>query len=136
MSVSQQEIGAFIDSIAGDKRTPAAIAGRLIEEVIELALASGMPPGKIFEHVADSLHNQALKASDTYTIFPSQLPSVATHGEQAEEAADVSIILKDFCHVAGIDLGAHETLKWEKFKTKTFRVVDSGVVYTVKSHIR
>ena len=109
MSVSQQEIGAFIDVIAGDKRTPSAI---------------------------DSLHNQALKASDAYTVFPSQLSSVATPGELPEEAADVSIILKDFCHVAGIDLGAQETSKWEKFKTKTFRVVDSGVVYAVKPHIR
>lgn len=139
--VSQVEVGAFIDNVSSAagvaQRKPAAVAGRLIEEVVELGLAAGLSPGRIFEHVTDALHNQALKASTSCcTVFPSQLVADTSDSERAEEAADVSLLLKDFCHVSGIDLGAEETTKWRKFTGKSFRVMPTGVVYAVKPHVK
>lgn len=130
------EVGAFIDGVAGKGRAPKAVTGRLLEEVVELALAAGLCPGAIFGHVADALHNQALKSSAVLgqTVFPTELTG---EGDAlSEECADVSILLKDLCHVAGgIDLPRAERAKWAKFTQKTFRVASSGVIYATKPHI-
>lgn len=133
---STATVGSFIDSVAGQRRTPAAVAGRLTEEVVELALAAGLSSGQVMEHVADALHNQSLKATEVQakTVFPSQLAGDQT--ELAEECADVSLVLKDLCHVAHVDLPAEETAKWGRFTKKEFRVGMSGTIYAVKPHIR
>lgn len=133
---SSSVVGSFIDSVAGQRRTPAAVAGRLLEEVVELALSSGLASGQIMAHVADALHNQSLKASGAQnrTVFPSQL--AGDREELAEECADVSLVLKDLCHVAQIDLACEEVAKWERFTKKQFRVSATGTVYAVKSHIQ
>lgn len=135
-TLAPAEVGTFIDGVAGKVRSPSAVAGRLVEEVVELALATGLDAGAIFGHVADALHNQALKASAASgkTVFPTEL--VGDAGELSEECADVSILLKDLCHVAGgFDLSCAERAKWEKFIQKTFRVVPSGVIYATKPHV-
>ena len=136
MSPTAKVIGSFVDSVAGTTRTPAAVAGRLLEEMVELALASGLSVGAIMEHVTDSLHNQSLKATskEGRTVFPSQL--LADSSELAEECADVSIILKDLCHVAKIDLAPVEAGKWAQFTQKQFRVSPNGTIYAVKPHIQ
>jgi NTP pyrophosphatase (non-canonical NTP hydrolase) len=36
-------------------------------------------------------------------------------GELAEECADVSLVLKDLCHVAHVDLPGEEIAKWGRF---------------------
>lgn len=135
MHVTAKVVGDFIDSIAGNSRTPGAVAGRLIEEAVELCLATGLTSGQIMEHVADALHNQALKASVNHgsTVFPSQLQP--DPGEIAEECADVGLLLKDLCHVARVDLDAEESAKHAKFILKQFRVSDKGTVYAVKPHV-
>lgn len=136
MGVSIETVGGFIDSVAGQVRTPKAVAGRLLEEVVELALAAGVSALEVQGHVADALHNQALKASAAAgrTVFPSQLSADPT--EVPEESADVSIVLKDFCHVAKVDLGAAESSKWAKFTKKKFRVTPQGTIYAIKPHIK
>lgn len=128
-------VGAFIDSVAGQKRTPATVAGRLTEEVVELALAAGLTAGKIMGHVADALHNQSLKASEASlkTVFPSQLSG---DGDLPEECADVSLVLKDLCHVAHINLPQEEASKWSRFTQKKFRVGPGGTIYAIKPHIK
>lgn len=133
---STATVGAFIDSVAGQRRTPAAVAGRLTEEVVELALAAGLSAGQVMGHVADALHNQSLKATEVQakTVFPSQLAGDKT--ELAEECADVSLVLKDLCHVAHVDLPSEETAKWGRFTKKQFRVGQSGTIYAVKPHIK
>lgn len=133
---STATVGAFIDSVAGQRRTPAGVAGRLTEEVVELALAAGLSAGQVMGHVADALHNQSLKATEAQakTVFPSQL--AGDKGELAEECADVSLVLKDLCHVAHVDLPAEEAAKWDKFTKKQFRVGPSGTIYAVKPHIK
>ena len=136
MSVESQEIGSFIDSVAGTFRTPSAVAGRLLEETVELALDAGLTAGEIMAHIADALHNQALKASAAAgkTVFPSQV-SGKSKG-LGQECADVSLVLKDLCHVAKVDLPAEERAKFEVFKTKVFWVSPQGTVYAVKGHIQ
>lgn len=136
MTPTPEIVGGFVDSVAGKIRTPAAVAGRLLEETVELALASGLNAGAIMGHVADALHNQALKATGAAgkTVFPSQLVQDAS--ELAEECADVSIVLKDLCHVAEIDLAPVEADKWARFTQKQFRVSASGTIYAVKAHIK
>lgn len=131
-------VGPFIDQIAGKKRTVAAVSGRLLEESVELALACGMNAGAIFGHVADALHNQALKASRlaSKTIFPAQLVANSEMKEIADEGADVGLILDDLAHVAGFDLEAAKAAKWAAFTQKTFRVSDAGTIYAVKPHIQ
>lgn len=133
---STATVGAFIDSVAGQRRTPAAVAGRLTEEVVELALAAGLSAGQVMGHVADALHNQSLKATEVQakTVFPSQLAGDKT--ELAEECADVSLVLKDLCHVAHVDLPGEETAKWGRFTKKTFRAAQGGTIYAVKPHIK
>lgn len=129
------EVGAFIDSVAGQRRTPAAVAGRLLEETVELALSAGLSAAEIMGHISDALHNQSLKASkaQSKTVFPSQLSG--DKGELPEECADVGLVLKDLCHVAGVDLPTEEATKWVQFTKKSFRVSDSGTLYAVKPHI-
>lgn len=135
MPITPEIVGSFIDSVAGKKRTSATVAGRLIEEVVELALEAGLDAGAIMGHVADSLHNQALKATASAgrTVFPSQL--AADPAGLGEECADVAIILKDLCHVANIDLAPIESEKWARFIQKKFRVSAGGTIYAVKPHI-
>lgn len=129
------EVGQFVDSVAGNVRTPAAAAGRLLEEVVELGLEAGLSAAQIMAHVADSLHNQSLKVSARQgkTIFPSQVGCES--GDVSAECADVLVFLKDLCHVAGVDLDLVERTKWEAFTRKTFHVTSSGVIYAKKPHV-
>lgn len=138
-------IGTFVDGVSDRasvaRRTSAAVAGRLLEEVVELALAAGVAPGKVFEHVMDSLHNQALKASCKAgkTMFPSQLQDAPGDEEGvAGECADVSLILKDFCWVAGIkDLSQTEAAKSAWFMgLDNYDVAPNGCIYRKKAHIK
>lgn len=137
MAVSSKEIGEFVDGIAGKKRTPRAVAGRLIEEVVELGLSVGMTPGEIFEHVTDSLHNQALKSSlkKGRTVFPSEIESTYITGDVSEECVDVSLVLKDLCHVTQTDLDAEEDAKFIRFRALNFQVSKAGTLYGQKAHI-
>lgn len=138
-------IGSFIDGVSDDaaipRRSPAAVAGRLLEEAVELALAAGVSPGKVFEHVTDSLHNQALKASRVMqtTVFPSQLHNMPKDEEGvAGECADISLILKDFCWVAGIqNLDLIESKKNAWFMgLGAYNVAPNGCIYRIKPHIQ
>lgn len=135
MSISQKNVGQFIDGVAGQKRTTGAVAGRLIEESTELCLAAGLSAGDILAHVTDALHNQAIKATHKtgQTVFPSE--TTDSLNSLPEECADVSLVLKDLAYVANIDLHQQEQTKWEKFIKKQFRVSEQGTVYAVKPHI-
>lgn len=128
------EVGEFVDSVAGKVRTPAAVAGRLIEEVVELCLATGMDNNTIMGHVMDSVYNQTGKASrrSGMIIYPSYMPVEYDKAEATEEAADVALILKDFCHVAGVDIETAQQVKWDVFITRKFNVSDTGTLYAIK----
>lgn len=136
MTPTPTTIGRFVDEIAGKTRTPAAVAGRALEEMVELASAAGLSASEILAHVSDSLHNQALKASSATgkTVFPSQVQG--NPAEMAEECADVRILIKDLCYVAGIDPDPVEASKWNAFTKKQFRITPKGTIYAVKPHSR
>ena len=137
-------VGTFIDSVAGTKRTPKAVAGRLLEEVVELCLAANVKPEEIFMHVTDALHNQTLKASHAAnaTVFPSGLMEHtktyrSDQSELVDEIADVSLVLRDLRYVMqGFRHDVAEQEKWKLFTQKSFKVTPSGVVYARKPHIK
>ena len=107
----------------------------------QLALAAGVEPGRIFEHVTDSLHNQALKASRKVgrTLFPSQLQDVEGDDEGvAGECADVSMVFKDFCWVAKVEnLDQIEAEKNQRFtQLGDYNVLANGCIYRHKPHVK
>lgn len=143
--VTPRLIGEFVDGVSDRagvaRRTPKAVAGRLLEEIVELALAAGVEPGRIFEHVTDSLHNQALKASRKVgrTLFPSQLQDVEGDDEGvAGECADVSMVFKDFCWVAKVEnLDQIEAEKNQRFtQLGDYNVLANGCIYRHKPHVK
>lgn len=134
-----QEIGEFVDRVSSQahgipRRTPSAIAGRFIEEAVELCLATGMNPKDIMGHVMDSIHNQAGKAGRKAgrVIYPTYYTEEVTPENIAEEAADCFLVLKDLVHVAGIDVEKAQDEKWAKFITRTFYVSEQGTLYAIK----
>jgi NTP pyrophosphatase (non-canonical NTP hydrolase) len=133
--VNSNTVGTFINSVAGDKRKAKDVAGRLVEEVTELALATGLSGAQILAHVTDSLYNQSIKQGKKIgkTVFPSEVTDSASN--IPEECADVSLVLKDLAYVANVNISDEEDKKWAKFTKKTLRVSDVGTVYAVKPHI-
>jgi NTP pyrophosphatase (non-canonical NTP hydrolase) len=141
-----KEIGDFVDRVVANRnshfpptesvqrRTPEAIAGRFIEEAVELCLATGMNPNDIMGHVMDSIHNQAGKAGRRAgrVIYPSHYTEEVTKENIAEEAADCFLVLKDLVHVADIDVEKAQDEKWAKFTQRSFYVSEHGTLYAVK----
>jgi NTP pyrophosphatase (non-canonical NTP hydrolase) len=130
--VTVQMIGSFVDAAAGTSRSVASVAGRLIEEAVELGLAAGLPASQIMERVIDSLAKQAAKASRAQglQVLPSDLKSNIS--DLGGECGDVGLILKDVCHVAGIDLDAEENTKFDKLKNAKIKVDENGTISTIK----
>lgn len=137
-----QTVGEFVDSISGaagvTRRTPQAVAGRLMEEVVELCLAAGLNPDKIMSHVMDSLHNQCVKAQRAChepapsVVYPSRMFVRLDREELAEEMADCSLVMKDLAYLTGIDVSIAEDAKWSKFITRKFNVSPHGTLYAIK----
>lgn len=132
-------IGKFIDSITENsgiaRRTPASVAGRFIEEAVELCLAAGLDPNTIMGHVMDSIHNQCGKLGrrKNIVLYPSQHHPVPEAEEMAEELADCHLLLKDFAFISGLDYTEAERVKWAKFTRRKFNVGPNGTVYAIKS---
>lgn len=137
MSITTKQIGEFIDSIAGKKRTPAAVAGRLMEEVVELCLSVGMTSGEIHSHVTDSLTNQAMKTSKILgkPVYPSEMKLSQASADVEDEVAYVNLVLLDLCHVTQSNLDASTIAKFDNLQTKKFLVSEAGTIYTVKPMI-
>ena len=136
--VTSEVVGNFIDGVAGKIRTPATVAGRLMEEAVELCLAAGLEPNDIMGHVTDSIFNQCSKISvaEDKTCFPSRHGNRYNAEELGEEMADVQLLLRDLEHITGHLIEQNVTRKWAKFITKTFWVSPKGVGYAIKNHIR
>lgn len=133
------EVGTFIDSVSRnasvERRAAPAVAGRFIEEAVELGLAAGLTPDQIMSHVMDSIHNQVGKAGRRAgrVIYPSQYKEDASLEELGEELADCSLVLKDLAYIAGIDIPAYEDMKWNAFILRRFHVSPQGTLYAIKS---
>lgn len=144
--ITPETIGGFVDSVVANRnshfpedeqvarRTPETVAGRFLEEAVELCLATGMNPKDIMGHVMDSIHNQAGKAGRRAgrVIYPTYYREEPTPENIAEEAADCFLVLKDLVHVAGIDIEAAQEQKWNAFTQRTFYVSEKGTLYAIK----
>ena len=134
------EIGEFVDRVSAQEpnshyRTPAAVAGRFIEEAVELCLATGVSPTEIMAHVMDAVHNQCAKAGRRAerVIYPSYYTQPYDDNEIAEEIADCNLLLKDLQYVTGLlDTDTIERTKWDKFTQRTFYVSEQGTLYAIK----
>lgn len=136
---TKEVVGKFVDSIAANvphiqRRTPEGVSGRLLEEVVELCLATGMYPKDIMCHVMDSIHNQASKLGRRQgrVVYPSFYREEPFADSIAEEIADCGILLKDLAYVAGVDQDLVEDEKWDKFIRREFYVSDTGTLYATK----
>lgn len=132
-------VGTFIDGVSNaagvTRRTAPAVAGRFIEEAVELCLAAGLGPDQIMSHVMDSIHNQVGKAGRRAgrVIYPSQYKEDASLEELGEEMADCSLVLKDLAYIVGVDIATQENIKWAAFTQRQFNVSPSGTLYAIKS---
>ena len=142
--ITPEEVGNFIDGIVEHtddfidgkirRRQPRDVVGRLIEEIVELGLATALTPDQIMSHVMDSIHNQVGKAGRRAgrVIYPSQYLEMASKEDIAEEAADCSLLLKDLAFVAKINIPEEEERKWANFTKRKFKVSDHGTLYAIK----
>jgi NTP pyrophosphatase (non-canonical NTP hydrolase) len=143
MSVTPDDVGQFVDRVAGQvdvpRRTVTTVAGRFLEEAVELCLAAGLDPTQIMGHVMDSIHNQCAKrgraaaAEGKYpVVYPSQYGATVDMKELGEELADCSLVMKDIVFLSGINLEAEETTKWSAFTQRRFHVSEKGTLYAIK----
>lgn len=133
-----QEVGQFIDNVSSKedvpRRTPSAVAGRFIEEAVELCLAAGLSPVDIMGHIMDAIHNQASKAGKARgrVIYPSYYLEDYEAANVAEELADCFLVLKDLAFITETDMESAQNDKWAKFIQRDFYVSDSGTLYAIK----
>jgi hypothetical protein len=148
MNVTPEVVGEFIDSVAGQtdipRRTVTTVAGRFIEEAVELGLAAGLSPTDIMAHVMDSIHNQCVKTAKNLpagsypVVYPSQYNTYAPlnlntpERELAEEVADCTLVLRDLIFLSGIDLEWEVEVKWDAFTQRRFHVSEKGTLYAIK----
>lgn len=128
-------IGLYADKVSGSKmRTPATVAGRTLEECVELCLASGLTTGEIYSHVTDSIHNQYVKlAKQQGSIkYPSESIDCVSFEDRQDEIAgeigDVLCMLHDMAHVSNINIEEAYAIKLKSFIGK----VESGKFYANK----
>jgi NTP pyrophosphatase (non-canonical NTP hydrolase) len=143
-NVRPEDIGLFIDSVGArfehiERRTPAAIARRALEECVELCLATGVDAGALMATVVDSLANQSMKASRAagHAVFPSELREEYDLKEVAGEAADVLLCLRDLEYVAKVDaeFQAHKKFSLLRSADQLY-MSPAGTVRKVKAHIK
>ncbi len=111
-------------------------SGRLVEETVETVLACGLPVEKIWQHVADAVHNEAVKAGR----YPSEIrPARASRAEIVAELADARLVHDYVRHIAGIapeEVEAAARAKVEKMEAArdagTLTVID-GLMYTKRA---
>ena len=77
--------------------------GRLLEEMVELCLASGMTTGDVFARIADCLTKEAAKVK----LFPSELEARQDPAEMLVELGDCRILLEYVRFLASQQYGAY-----------------------------
>jgi phosphoribosyl-ATP pyrophosphohydrolase len=140
--ITPEQMGQEVDKITGNnKRDPQRIARRLLEECVELCIASGASVPQILSSIQDSIYNQSLKSSKNsgFTVFPSQLHYPTDMWELTKEIADVFLVMADLMYVAGIDTKSVITEENKKFAILTDPnsefASDGHTFYLKKGHI-
>lgn len=135
-------IGEATDTVLGaDKRTVAGVAGRLLEEVVELCLAAGLSTEQIYGHATDSIYNQYVKLSKNSGAiqYPSAYKFQFSKEDLAGEIGDVRVMLEDVAHRAGLNADlCFEDRKlafFQKVKEGRFYANNKGLLYVRKPHM-
>lgn len=137
-------IGPLVDKItSNNRRKPARVATRALEEMTEVALAAGASATEILAAVSDAIHNQCLKASiaSGVTVFPSQLVARYNMDDVISELGDARLCLNDLEYVCGIDpswSATAEALKFQKLQATPLSQfnTDGQTFYLVKPHVK
>lgn len=135
-------VGHAADLVLGsEKRTVAGVAGRLLEEVVELCLAAGLTTEQIYGHATDSIYNQYVKVSKASggILYPSSYRFQFNKEELAGEIGDVRVMLEDVAYRAGLSCDfCYEDRKlafYQKVKDGRFYANEKGLLYVRKPHM-
>lgn len=142
--IESDQVGLVVDNICNNgRRDIRKVAGRLIEEVAELAAACGVTPAEMRGHLEDSIHNMCLKQSyaDGCTVFPSQLTTNYVTDDVLSEAGDVLLLLKDVLWCTGNSQAYAEKRAYIKYMTllhdpTSFVSRDGSTFYRNKDHVK
>lgn len=141
-TVGFASIGKATDQVPGsEKRTVASVAGRLLEEVVELCLAAGLTTEQIYGHATDSIYNQYVKVSKASggILYPSSYRFQFNKEELAGEIGDVRVMLEDVAYRAGLSCDfCYEDRKlafYQKVKDGRFYANEKGLLYVRKPHM-
>lgn len=126
MPETTQTIGQWIaDTFPGADPESPRTALRLLEEVVELCLASGANAGQIQDSVVRALKEEFDQALARHYEKPNP-PKVPG------EAADVGIVLHALCAMKGIDLQAEIDKKMAVNRSRKWRALGDGTGYHIK----
>lgn len=142
--IETDEVGEAVDRVCNNtRRDIRKVAGRLIEEVAELAADCGVTPAEMRSHLEDSIHNMCLKEAHQVgrTVFPSQLSPEYNAQNVLHEAGDTLLLLKDVLYLAGHSQATAEKYASIKFlqlrnQSSTFTSYDGSTFYKIKAHIK
>jgi len=138
------EVGQAVDRVCGNtRRDIRKVAGRLIEEVAELAAECGVTPAEMRGHLEDSIHNMCLKQAhlNGRTVFPSQLQVTYDAQGVLAEAGDSLLLLKDVLYLAGHSQASAEKYAAIKYlqvrnQPSTFTTFNGSTFYKIKDHVK
>lgn len=125
MTETQQTVGTWISETfpGGDPESPRKSL-RMIEEAVELCLASGASPQDVHEAVGRALAGFAvMHGRHARKPLPAHVPV---------EAADVLIVLLGLAHMRGFDLWEQVDLKMKINRQRRWAARGDGTGYHVK----
>lgn len=142
--VDTDEVGRAVDTVCNNKRRDIRkVAGRFLEEAVELAAACGVTPAEMRSHVEDSIHNMCLKQSfmDGRTVFPSQLTTEYNSNDVVAEAGDTLLLLKDVLYLSGhLQSSAERFAALKHLQVRNlpaaYTSYDGSTFYKRKDHIK
>lgn len=131
----RKSLMALYETRKVDLPTAGAVAGRLIEEMVELCLACNTSSAEILLHVADALANEARKAG----CFPSELSieRPLSFDDIETEIADVGLwlkLLQDLAAIKDSDIQKKEDIKLDVLFNERLYVSPSNLFYRQKGH--
>jgi hypothetical protein len=122
---TQATIGRWADETfpGGDPLSPRHVI-RLLEEVVELALASGASWREIFNAVGESYEPTPFRPVDVRTPEPPE--------KVAREMADCAIVLDVLAERRGVDLRAEVDAKMKINRARKWKVNNDGTGYHIR----
>lgn len=141
--ITKDMVGSLVDRICkNSKRDPAAVAGRILEEAVELCAAAGLSNADILIHVTDALHNEALKCSKRlgHTRFPSQVLNKPSQADIKAELGDMRLCMLDMQYLVNtpnFEIEQHIATKFTDLQDHADQYVtnNGSTFYKKKDHV-